>query len=132
MDLTGRCYCGDTTLTARNPKTVLFCHCSDCRRSAGAPVAAFVEFSTDDFALQTDHLKSISVNEGVTRSFCGNCGSPVYGTYDYLPGMIYVSLGLLDQADLLPPTSHTHHSSKYRWLHINEDLPTEEEYRLDE
>ena len=131
MDITGRCYCGQTHVSARSPKTVLYCHCADCRRSAGAPVTAFVEFKIADVDIQSDTLKSVTVNKGVTRSFCGNCGSPIAGTYDYLPGMTYISLGVLDQAEKLEPITHAHYGSKYRWLHIADDLPKEDEYRLD-
>ena len=131
MDITGRCYCGETRVQANNHKTILYCHCHDCRRSAGAPVTAFVEFSTDDVSVLGPQLKSVSINSGVTRMFCGSCGTPVAGVYDYLPGMIYVSLGLLDQADQLEPQMHAHHHSKIAWLHIDDDLERAEEYRLD-
>jgi len=46
--------------------------------------------------------------------------------------MIYVSLGLLDQADAIEPQSHAHHHSKISWLHIDDDLERTEEYRLDQ
>ncbi len=132
MKITGRCYCGKTEVHGDNHKTVLYCHCADCRRSAGAPVTAFVEFDMSDVQTIGDDLRSVSVNDGVTRMFCSACGSPIAGTYDYLPGMIYVSLGLLDQADALEPQTHAHHHSKISWLHIEDDLERTEEYRLDQ
>lgn len=43
--LTGRCYCGATTVQATlAPLTVAYCHCIDCRRVTGAQVAAFAAF----------------------------------------------------------------------------------------
>lgn len=54
------------------------------------------------------------------------------GTYDYLPNMVYVSLGVLNDAENLAPVTHAHFGSKYSWLHISDDLPKEDEYRLEE
>jgi len=43
--ITGRCYCGATTFHAtEQPVAVAYCHCKDCRRVTGAPVAAFAAF----------------------------------------------------------------------------------------
>lgn len=59
---------------------------------------------------------------GVTRTFCGMCGSPLTGRYDYLPGIVYIGLGLLDQADCLVPTLHSHEGNRLTWLHIDDGL----------
>ena len=132
MKVTGQCYCGKTTIAAKSPRTTLYCHCDDCRRSAGAPVTAFVEFAVEDVEISGGHEKTVTVKTGVTRSFCGNCGSPVSGIYDYLPGMIYISLGLLDQAADLGPEMHAFYHRKYPWLEIADDLEKiDEEYRTD-
>jgi len=132
MEFEGRCYCGQAQLKCQSPRTVLYCHCDYCRRAAGAPVTPFAEFEAENVDVQSEYLKSVSVNAGVTRWFCGNCGSPIMGTYDYLPNMTYVSLGVLNDAEQLEPVTHAHFGSKYAWLHIADDLPKENEYRMDE
>ncbi|MEM6423293.1 MAG: GFA family protein, partial [Pseudomonadota bacterium] len=49
---TGRCYCGAITLEATAaPLTAAYCHCADCRRWTGAPVAAFAAFAADTVRL---------------------------------------------------------------------------------
>ena len=63
-----------------------------------------------------------SVTPGATRSFCEGCGSALAGRYDYLPGTVYVALGLLDQADALAPERHSHHDERLTWLHIDDNL----------
>lgn len=68
----------------------------------------------------------VSHAPGVTRWFCRACGAPLAATYDYLPGQIYVPLGVLDQAADLPPTLHSHAASRLPWLHIADDLPRED------
>ena len=131
MQITGRCYCGQTKIAAKNPRVSLNCHCDDCRRSAGAPVTAFVEFDVADVEVTSSAEKSVSVNAGVTRTFCSNCGSPISGVYDCLLNMIYLLMGVLDQAEKLRPQSHAHFHSKLPWLHIEDDLEKLSEYRLD-
>ena len=119
--VTGRCYCGAVSFTASALQEVTYCHCSDCRRATGAPVAAFAAFREDNITF-TGKLKSISVSDGVTRKFCEACGSPVSGHYSYLAGTIYVSVGLCDQIAELEPRLHAHHDNTVKWLHLSDDL----------
>lgn len=43
--LRGRCYCGASTLAIdATPQIVTYCHCMDCSRLAGAPVAAEFDY----------------------------------------------------------------------------------------
>lgn len=53
------------------------------------------------------------------------------GTYAYLPGKAYLSLGILDQADQLEPETHAQFQSKISWLHLEDDLERLGDYRLD-
>ena len=124
MKITGRCYCGATSITSESaPTAVALCHCVDCRRITSAPVAAFAAFAETDIHFAPDEGQSVEVNEGVRRSFCRSCGTTLTGRYDYLPGTVYVGLGLLDQADELEPTVHSHEGQRLRWLHIDDSLP---------
>lgn len=122
--LTGRCYCGAHRFTGnRLPDVVTYCHCEDCKRVSGAPVAAFAAFGAGNVIFDPPLECSVSVSEGVERWFCGICGSPLAATYAYLPGQIYLSLGLIDQADALPPQRHAHAGNALTWLNIHDDLP---------
>ncbi|MBP5857717.1 GFA family protein [Marivibrio halodurans] len=121
--VTGRCYCGTTTIrAARAPETVAYCHCADCRRVTGAPVAAFAAFDEDGVTFTPDEGRRVTVNPGVSRSSCPHCGSPLAGRYDYLPGKIYIAIGLLDQANDLAPRLHSHAGERLSWLHIDDGL----------
>ncbi len=123
-EITGRCYCGATRLHAtETPLSVLYCHCTDCRRASGGPVAAFAAFREGTIVFSPNEGRAISRVPGVIRTFCETCGSPLTGRYDYLPNTVYVPLGLLDQADRFPPQMHAHDDNRLQWLHINDDLP---------
>lgn len=121
--LTGRCYCGEITFsTSQKPQTVVYCHCEDCRRATGGPIAAFAAFEEKSVAFLPNDGRKISCNPGATRTFCDKCGSSLTGRYDYLPGQIYVSLGVIDQADELAPEIHSHEAERLSWLHIQDEL----------
>ena len=121
--ITGRCYCGATAIRATAPPfAVAYCHCADCRRVTGAPVAAFAAFESSAVTFSPNEGRSVSVTPGVTRTFCDTCGSPLSGRFDYLPKTIYIPVGLLDQANAFPPELHAHDGSRLAWLHIEDGL----------
>ena len=120
--LTGRCYCGKIQIAADHPPLqIVYCHCSDCRRVTGAPVAAFAAFEAVTLTPDVPSVRPLS--ENVERRFCPDCGSPLTAAFNYLPGQVYVPLGLLDQADDLPPELHCHADNALIWLHIQDDNP---------
>lgn len=59
------------------PRDDPYCHCSDCRRWTSAPVAAFAAFDEGEVVFTPNEGSQVSVNPGVTRTFCGSCGSPL-------------------------------------------------------
>lgn len=121
--LTGRCYCGAIRFhSLRAAQTVVYCHCDDCRRATGGPVAVFAAMDEHMVTFEPDIGKSISLVNGVTRTFCGACGSSLTGRYDYLPDQIYIPIGIIDQAEDLKPSLHVHEDSRLSWLHIRDDL----------
>ena len=122
--ITGRCYCGLTRITARcAPQVITYCHCTDCRRASGAPVSVFAAFSSEDVTFEPSLGVPASAAPSAKRWFCSGCGSSVASQYDYLPGQIYVAVGLLDQAAELAPQGHAHFDQALSWLHVADDLP---------
>ena len=121
--VTGRCYCGAVSIAATAPpQTVTYCHCEDCKRWTGAPAPAFAAFARISLNLMPEP-QPVSHAPGVKRWFCAACGSALAATFDYLPGQVYVPLGVLDQAADMPPSLHCHAGSALPWLHIDDDLP---------
>ena len=118
---TGRCYCGASCLFAEGePEIVTYCHCSDCRRATGAPVAAFAQFP--ESAVKMKGPVGTRSHRGVSRQFCTSCGSPLTARFDYLPGRIYLAVGCLDAAAELTPELHCHFDARLPWLCIKDDL----------
>ena len=122
----GRCYCGATTIVAHtDPLTIAYCHCTSCRRQSGAPVAAFAAFEDGALAVLPKEGPTAPGGPGAYRRFCPTCGSATTARYDYLPGQIYVPIGLFDDPDAFAPKMHSHVDEAVTWLHISDDLPRE-------
>ena len=120
--ITGRCYCGAIEFASTQPpQTVVYCHCEDCKRVTGAPVAAFAAFDDSAVTLKPSSGKVVSVNKGVTRTFCDDCGTPLTGRYEYLPGNVYIPLGVIYQAENLVPSIHCHEAKRFHWLNIEDN-----------
>lgn len=95
-----------------------YCHCDSCRRASGAPLAAYAAFHEAEVAVHGPDLPVAAPDPGVARSFCPGCGGQLLARYEYLPGQVYVALGLIDQAADLPPTMHAHAGNQLPWLHL--------------
>ena len=47
--------------------------------------------------------------------------------FDYLPGQVYVPLGVIDQILALPPQLHCHAHARVAWLDDAHALPTHDQ-----
>ena len=105
--------------------TVAYCHCGDCKRWTGAPSPAFAAFAEGTLTATPPLGAAQRFAAGVERWRCKACGSPLAARFDYLPGQVYVPLGVLDQAADMPPVVHCHADQALPWLHDNDGLPRE-------
>lgn len=120
----GGCRCGAVRVRARgHPDYVIYCHCSDCRRSSGAPVSLFVGYRTEQVANERGVTKLYESSPGVSRSFCGDCGTPLSYQDERLPREIYVPIGVFDAPEAFEPEMHDWVSQRLGWLDISDDLP---------
>jgi hypothetical protein len=82
----------------------------------------FAAFDEAAVTFTVNQGQKVVANPGVTRTFCAACGSPLTGRYDYLPGKVYIAVGILDHANDLVPQLHAHESERLTWLHIDDEL----------
>jgi len=125
---TGRCLCGAIAFTIEGePIVVAHCHCLDCQRLSGAGHTTGAMFATAGIEISGDlatyDLASDSGNT-VTRLFCADCGSPLFGRNTGMPGVMTVSVGALGQADALTPQVTVFARSRRHWDAIDPALPT--------
>ena len=120
--LNGSCSCGAVSFhVGGEPLQVSWCHCRDCRKQTGAPSVVWAGFRTDDFTWQGQPASRQS-SPHATRKFCADCGTPISYEDHRLPGEIYISTGLFDQADHLVPDRHAYAGSKLFWIHLEDGL----------
>lgn len=105
---TGGCLCGAIRYeVSGDPLRVQICHCDDCRRATGSPFAANAFVREDDFRLLKGTPKKFthradSGNE-MTKEFCGECGSQLFGYSARGTGMRTVKIGSIDDIGSLRP-----------------------------
>lgn len=61
-------------------------------------------------------------DDGVTRHFCGTCGSPMGFEAEHYPGDIHLYAASLENPDDFKPTFHVFYSRKLSWLDMDDDL----------
>lgn len=130
MSYYGQCLCGAVRyqLTGE-PKVVALCHCSDCRRSAGAPMVAWAMFPESALSEIKGQPKTINSSGTAMRSFCAECGSGLfYRNAAILPGLVDVQTSTLDDPDALPPTLQMQVAERLNWLKHFHELPEFERY----
>lgn len=103
--LSGHCFCGAVSYrAARAPEAVETCYCGDCTRAVGSVLTAWARLRSADFEFTGVEPVRFASSPGVTRTFCGRCGSSL--TYHYASGeVIDVATATLDEPSRYPPTA---------------------------
>lgn len=125
MELTGGCHCGAVRyVVSGEPKHVALCHCSDCRRSSGAPMVGWAAFAEDELRIDAGELTTFNSSGTAMRSFCPRCGTGLfYRNAEMLPGIVDVQCATLDDPEQLPPTIHIQVAERISWMAQQHDLP---------
>lgn len=128
---TGHCLCGKVKYTiSSTPVSMGQCHCDDCKRSSGTGhiSSAFFQKESVDIAGETKSYSLIADSGStITRSFCPECGSPLFGTISSNENIIGVSAGTLDNSDWFKPGFIVFNKRKPNWDFMDEKVPTFDE-----
>jgi hypothetical protein len=121
----GGCHCGAIRYEARGaPQHVALCHCTDCRKSAGAPMVAWAAFAEGEVTVTQGEAKTHNSSGQSLRSFCGTCGSGLFFRNEqFLPGIIDIQSATLDDPGALPPAAHIQVAERIHWMGMAHDLP---------
>jgi len=97
--ITGGCHCGAIRYQAEGEAiTHALCHCTDCRRHAGAPMIGWTMYAQDAVKVTKGTPKVYASSEHGRRHFCADCGSPIYSQRNPDPGFLVVRAGTLDDS----------------------------------
>lgn len=77
----GSCLCGDVQYSIVGPaRSVVACHCTQCRKTSGHYVAA-TQVDTADLNIRgSENLTWFSSSATAKRAFCKTCGSQLFWT----------------------------------------------------
>ena len=128
--LTGGCHCGAIRYEVEGePQHSALCHCSDCRRHAGAPMVCWTLFGNDHFRVTRGEAKVYASSEHGRRHFCPACGTGLFYTNDQIfPGQTDVQSATLDTPEALPPTARIQVAERIAWVEDADALPAFQRY----
>lgn len=122
--LTGGCFCGHIRYEADGePFHPSICHCTMCRRTAGAPMVAWFTVPQSAFRITAGEPTRFASSGKAVRSFCPRCGTPLtFESSDY-PDEVDITTASLDDPEAMPPRDHTHFATRLSWVKLADDLP---------
>jgi len=125
MELEGGCHCGAVRYrVSGEPEHIALCHCTDCRKSAGAPMVGWAAFAEADFAHEQGEVTTFNSSGATLRMFCPRCGSGVFSSnQEMLPGLVDIQVATLDDPDALAPQCHIEVAERIGWIAEAHRLP---------
>ncbi|PQE06006.1 hypothetical protein CJF30_00004932 [Rutstroemia sp. NJR-2017a BBW] len=97
----GSCLCGQIVFEyTGEPSITALCHCHACQKWCGATSSSNLIVPREQFKLLkgTPNTFEIPGDSGKInkRSFCGNCGSSLFGELELMPEIVGIKAGSLD------------------------------------
>jgi hypothetical protein len=130
--LAGGCLCGAVRYVAEGePFYETICHCSMCRRAAGAPMVAWFTVERGAFRFVAGRPARFASSDRAERSFCGRCGTPLTFESRDLPAEVDVTIASLDDPEAVPPRDHTRTATQLGWVKLADGLPRHTDLRDD-
>ena len=128
MSVKGSCECQGVMFELTGElRDVVFCHCSQCRKTSGHYWAA-TQVSKGNFNLiKATSLSWYKSSDKARRGFCSVCGSSMFYERKGID-KISVSAGSLEIPTSLDRMRHIYVASKGDYYDISDDLPQFEEY----
>jgi hypothetical protein len=132
MHHVGQCLCGAIRYEISGaPIKVALCHCSDCRRSAGAPMVAWAMLPESSLTIKQGQPKTVNSSGTAMRSFCPDCGSGLfYRNAAFLPGLVDVQTATLDDPSALAPTVQVQVAERLNWMTHLSEIPEIDRYPI--
>jgi hypothetical protein len=126
----GGCECGAVRYRLEaEPFDGGYCHCTICRRSAGAPVLAFATVPLDKFVMTKGEPAKRRSSSFGERWFCRDCGTQIAMHVDHQPDTIDFTILSLDNPEIIAPAFHT--EDQIGWFDTTDDHPRHVRFRPD-
>lgn len=128
--LTGGCHCGAIRYQVEGEAlTHALCHCTDCRRHAGAPMVGWTMYQERAVKVTSGAPKIYESSTDGRRHFCGACGTGLFYTNaKMLPGIIDIQSATYDDPNAVPARAHIQVAERIGWMKDAHELPAFERY----
>ena len=128
MSVKGSCECQGVVFELIGElRDVVFCHCSQCRKTSGHFWAATQVSKGNLNLIKATSLSWYDSSDKARRGFCSVCGSSMFYERKGID-KISVSAGSLEIPTTLDRMRHIYVASKGDYYDISDDLPQFEEY----
>jgi hypothetical protein len=125
LELSGGCLCGAVRYRCAAPeRPATWCHCTSCRRAAGAHAVAWFTVPGESFALIEGQPAIFRSSPPVQRAFCARCGTQLTYRHQDSPGEVDVTVGSLDEPDRVAPADHIWMQDAAAWDRPADGLPS--------
>jgi len=130
VTITGGCHCGAIRYQAEGEAiTHALCHCTDCRRHAGAPMVGWTMYPSDKVKVTKGTPKIYQSSEHGRRHFCPDCGIGLfYINEKMLPGIIDIQSATYDDPEAVPARAHIQIAERVSWMERAHELPAFDRY----
>ena len=123
---TGSCLCGSVNYKSNSdPLVIQNCHCDQCRKATGSVYLTNLFIKEENFEITGEvnnytHLSD--TGNKMTKYFCPNCGSQVFGKNSGRPGIITIRAGTVNEKDIIKPIRNLFLKSKVPSTPIDSNL----------
>lgn len=124
---TGRCFCG--AIKYRIEADVLksgICHCHACQQLTGGAAWPFIVVPQDSLIIQgvtKEFTRFGASGKPVHVSFCGTCGSTLFGRPEIWPHIRIVGASSLDDQTHFSPDMHVWTENAPKWALFDPSIP---------
>ena len=123
---TGGCMCAAIRYECSAAPIVMGnCHCRDCQQATGTAFAAAILVPRNAVTIAGEvKYYEVTGDSGqiVSRGFCPNCGSRLFGQRA-VADFLSIMAGSLDDPSEFRPAMHLYTASAQPWDYMNPDLP---------
>lgn len=127
IPFSGGCACGSIRYTGTQaPLAMINCHCSDCQRSSGAPFASgIVVMSAGLHVSGTPKTHAVRASSGglATRSFCPDCGTPLFTHSEANAQFTSIRFPSLDDTSDFKPMLDIYTANAQAWVCLDQAIP---------
>jgi hypothetical protein len=130
--LEGGCLCGAVRYRCAVPaRAGAYCHCTSCRRAAGAHAVAWFTVPASSLVFTRGQPQIHRSSAPVQRGFCARCGTQLTYGNERWPGEVDVTIGSLDDPSRVAPAAHIWMEDAASWDRPSDGLPCHVRSRLE-